>query len=301
MANLKEVRSRIASVKNTQQITSAMKMVSASKLRKGQNALTKMRPYDEKLQEIMQHISSDVSDSESKSVYTKERPKNKVLLIVVASNRGLCGPFNANVIEKAENIIEKNYAEQNNNGELFIYAVGKKVVQHFAQSNYQVIENDEEIIEKPNFEGVKSIAEKLMQEFVDGKYDHIEFVYNRFKNAATQILTSETFLPVVAASEKSENENEESGPENKTDYIYEPDKNQIIKDLMPKILKIQFYKIFLDSHAAEHGARMTAMHQATENAKDLLRELRLTYNKARQAAITNEIMEITSGANALRE
>ena len=297
MANLKEVRSRIASVNNTQQITSAMKMVSASKLRKGQNALLKMRPYDEKLQSIMQHISSD---SSVRSAYAEKREKNKVLLVVIASNRGLCGAFNANVIEKAEDVIAKNFSEQKNNNTLYIYAVGKKVIQYFDQSNYQVIDNDEDMIEKPSFEAVKNTAEKLMQNFVDGEYDHIEFVYNRFKNAATQVLTSETFLPVVA-EENNEDGDEEGSTQIETEYIYEPDKEELIKELVPKILKLQFYKVFLESHAAEHGARMTAMHQATENAKDLLRELRLSYNKARQAAITNEIMEITSGANALRD
>ncbi|MCF8217946.1 MAG: ATP synthase F1 subunit gamma [Bacteroidales bacterium] len=297
MANLKEVRSRIASVKNTQQITSAMKMVSASKLRKGQNALLKMRPYDEKLQAIMQHISSD---SSAQSVYAEERKKDNVLLVVVASNRGLCGAFNTNVIDKAEDVIANRFAEQKNNNRLYIYAVGKKVVQYFAQSNYQVIGNDEDMIEKPTFEGVKSTAENLMQKFVDGEYDHIEFVYNKFKNAATQILTSEKFLPVVS-EENNEDDDDKTSLSIETEYIYEPDKEQIIKELVPKILKLQFFKVFLDSHAAEHGARMTAMHQATENAKELLRELRLSYNKARQAAITNEIMEITSGANALRD
>ncbi|MFW6018981.1 MAG: ATP synthase F1 subunit gamma [Bacteroidales bacterium] len=296
MANLKEVRSRIASVKNTQQITSAMKMVSASKLRKGQNALLKLRPYDEKLQEIMQHISSD---SSVRSAYAEEREKNNVLLVVITSNRGLCGAFNSNVIEKAEHIIAKNFPEQKNNNTLFIYAVGKKAIQYFARSDYTVINNDEDMIEKPAFEAVKSTAENLMQDFVNGKYDHIEFVYNRFKNAATQILSSETFLPVIPENDNSNKHENEIEPI-ETEYIYEPNKEQIIKELVPKILRLQVYKIFLESHAAEHGARMTAMHQATENAKDLLRELRLSYNKARQAAITNEIMEITSGANALR-
>ncbi|MCF8331402.1 MAG: ATP synthase F1 subunit gamma [Bacteroidales bacterium] len=295
MANLKEVRSRIASVKNTQQITSAMKMVSASKLRKAQNAIQKMRPYDEKLHNIMRHISGDVDQEQVDSVYTTEREVEKVLLVVISSNRGLCGSFNTNVIKKAESRIEEDFQSHKENSNLFIYAIGKKVFQYFNREGYQTAGHEEEMIEKPEFEPVRELSGLLMKQFAEGEYDRIEIVYNQFKNAATQILKSEKFLPVTTDEEQED-------AEQKTDaeYLYEPDQETILLELLPKTLKVQLYKILLDSHAAEHGARMTAMHQATENAKELLRELQLAYNKARQAAITNELMEITSGADALK-
>lgn len=295
MANLKEVRNRISSVKNTQQITSAMKMVSASKLRKAQNAIQKMRPYDEKLHNILRHISADVDEEQLDSIYTTEREPVKVLLIVISSNRGLCGSFNSNIIKKAEARIENDFKEQKENGNLFVYPIGKKVFQHFQREGYQVAGHDEDMIEKPEFEPVRKLSEMLMKQFADGTYDRIEIVYNRFKNAATQILTSEKFLPVTA-----DEETEEKEQKTEIEYLYEPDQETILRELLPKTLKVQLYKILLDSHAAEHGARMTAMHQATENAKELLRDLKLAYNKARQAAITNELIEITSGADALK-
>lgn len=296
MANLKEVRSRIASVKNTQQITSAMKMVSASKLRKAQNAIQKMRPYDEKLYEILLHISGDIDQNELDVVYTREREVENVLMVVIASNRGLCGSFNSNVIKKAESKIRNDYYDHLQSGNLHIYAIGKKVNQYFSKSDqYNVVGYESDMIEKPDFDSVRELAEKLMEQFADGTYDRIEIVYNRFKNAATQILTTEKFLPLA-----SENQEEEGEKETEIEYLYEPDKETILRELLPKTLKVQLYKAFLDSHAAEHGARMTAMHQATENAKELLHDLQLAYNKARQAAITNEILEITSGAEALK-
>lgn len=296
MANLKEVRNRINSVQNTQQITSAMKMVSASKLRKAQNAINKMRPYDNKLHELLINISRDMAEGETDNVFTLERAPEKVLLVVISSNRGLCGAFNTNVIKKAKAKVEEDFQAQKSTGNLFIYAIGKKVFQYFNRENYQIAGHEEDIIEKPEFDPVRQLAEKLMDEFREGKYDRIEIVYNRFKNAATQIMTSEKFLPLTA--DEKEEENLDNEP--LTEYIYGPDKETILKELIPKTLKVQLYKAFLDSHAAEHGARMTAMHQATENAQELLRDLRLAYNKARQAAITNEIIEITSGAEALR-
>lgn len=294
MANLKEVRSRITSVKNTQQITSAMKLVSASKLRKAQNAIQTMRPYDNKLHEILRHLSADINQDEMEVVFTQEREPEKVLLVVISSNRGLCGSFNANVIKKAETKIQNDFSQQKASGNLFIYAIGKKVYQHFTREDYNVVGHEEDMIEKPEFEPVRKMSEDLMEMYAAGEYDRIEIVYNRFKNAATQILTTEKFLPVTAEQEEQEQKQEE------LEYLYEPDKETILRELLPKTLKVQMYKALLDSHAAEHGARMTAMHQATENARELLRDLQLAYNKARQAAITNEIIEITSGADALR-
>ncbi len=272
-----------------------MKMVSASKLRKAQNAIHKMRPYDKKLHELLIHISQDIEQDGTDSVFTKEREPEKVLLVVISSNRGLCGAFNANVIKKAKAMIDKDFQAQKSAGNLSIYAVGKKVYQYFNRENYQIAGHEEDIIEKPEFDPVRQLAEKLMSEFEAGKYDRIEIVYNRFKNAATQVLSSEKFLPLTAEEDKEKHDEDQL-----TEYIYEPDKETILKELIPKTLKVQLYKVFLDSHAAEHGARMTAMHQATENARELLRDLRLAYNKARQAAITNEIIEIASGAEALR-
>ena len=290
MAGLKEVRIRIASVKSTQQITSAMKMVSASKLKRAQRAITKMRPYSGKLKEILENLSSSLSNSEN--VYSTNRKVKNVLIIAVTSNRGLCGAFNSNVIKETNNIIQNKYAELAKSNNVEIMCIGKKGADYFTKRKYNVAESNINIFDSLNFDNAAPIAEKIMKAFADGTYDKIEIVYNQFKNAAVHILTSEQFLPITQS--KLTNDKTVS------DYIFEPEKEKIVSELIPKSLKIQFYKILLDSNAAEHGARMTAMHKATDNADALIKELRLNYNKARQASITNEILEIVSGAEALK-
>ncbi|HDO06714.1 MAG TPA: ATP synthase F1 subunit gamma [Bacteroidetes bacterium] len=295
MANLKEVRTRITSVKSTMQITSAMKMVAAAKLRKAQNAVTTMRPYAAKLQEIMQDLSASLEDS-NENVFTTARQPEKVLFITITSNRGLCGAFNVNVVKKAVRQIDEQFASQQEKGNISFFCVGKKGADILKSRGYEIKEKETAIFDKLNFENVVPLAEKLMQEYAKGKYDKIILVYNQFKNAAVQVLQTEQFLPIVesAGDETIQKEHKHA------DYIFEPGKKEIITELIPKSLKIQFYKALLDSFAAEHGARMTAMHQATDNATELLKDLKLTYNKARQAAITNEILEIVSGAEALK-
>ncbi len=291
MANLKEVRIRIESVKSTEQITSAMKLVAASKLRRAQSAILQLRPYAQKLQEFLQGMSSGMDQSDE-AVYSAERPLKKVLLVVITSNRGLCGAFNNNVIKQAINLTETRYKEVHDNGGLSFYCIGKKGAEFFKKHAYQIVEENISLYEELTFENAVPIAEALMQEFADKKYDRIELIYNQFKNAAMQLLVTEQFLPILPP--------EDDGSGLQVDYIFEPNKEDIIRELVPKSLKIQFFKSVLDSFASEHGARMTAMHMATENAKELLKQLKLTYNKARQAAITNEILEIVGGAEALK-
>ena len=291
MANLKEVRIRIESVKSTEQITSAMKLVAASKLRRAQSAILQLRPYAQKLQEFLQGMSSGMDQSDE-AVYSAERPLKKVLLVVITSNRGLCGAFNNNVIKQAINLAETRYKEVHDNGGLSFYCIGKKGAEFFKKHAYQIVEENISLYEELTFENAVPIAEALMQEFADTKYDRIELIYNQFKNAAMQLLVTEQFLPILPP--------EDDGSGLQVDYIFEPNKEDIIRELVPKSLKIQFFKSVLDSFASEHGARMTAMHMATENAKELLKQLKLTYNKARQAAITNEILEIVDGAEALK-
>ena len=293
MPSLKEVRTRIESVNSTKQITSAMKMVSASKLRRAQNAILKMRPYALKLNEILQNLSKSIENSDN-DIYSQVRPTQKILFVVIASNRGLCGAFNANVIKEANRIIQTVYKKQLDEGNVFVHCFGKKVVDFYNNSKYNVVGKEIELFTDLSFENVAAIAENMMADFVAKKYDKIILVYNQFKNAAVYQLSTEQFLPIVT-----------SGTENKVkalaaDYIFEPNKETIVKELIPKSLKIQFYKALLDSHASEHGARMTAMHKATDNAIELLKDLKLKYNKARQASITNEILEIVSGAEALK-
>lgn len=295
MPNLKEVRTRIASVKSTQQITSAMKMVAASKLRRAQNAILQMRPYAAKLKEILQNLSASLDPGDESSVYSEQREPGKVLLIVVSSNRGLCGAFNANVIKKTNILIHETYQSQYNAGNLSLITIGRKVSEYYSKRDYNVLETHDDLFDEITFENVSALTEKVMGLFKDKEYDRIDIIYNQFKNAATQILNAEQFLPV----EPVEMEESKSSTTN-VDYIFQPDKQDIILDLIPKSLKVQFYKAILDSYAAEHGARMTAMHLATDNAQELLKSLNLTYNKARQAAITNEILEIVSGAEALK-
>jgi len=284
MANLKEIRNRITSVSSTMQITSAMKMVSAAKLKKAQDAITAMRPYAEKLTELLQNVSASL-DGDSGSKYSDQRPVNKILVVAITSNRGLSGAFNTNVVKQTRNLVQLYAGKQ-----VDFVTIGKKGNDIIKKAN-TVINNNNTVFDDLTFHNVAAIAEELMQLFVDGQYDKIELVYNQFKNAATQIIITEQFLPIVPI--KTDNKNQ-------VDYIFEPSKEQIIEELIPLSLKTQLYKAIRDSFASEHGARMTAMHKATDNATELRNQLKLTYNKARQAAITNEILEIVGGAEALK-
>ncbi|TJY34736.1 ATP synthase F1 subunit gamma [Pontimicrobium aquaticum] len=284
MANLKEIRNRISSVSSTMQITSAMKMVSAAKLKKAQDAITAMRPYANKLTELLQNLSGTL-DADSGSKYATQREVNKVLIVAITSNRGLCGAFNSNIIKEVSKLATEKYTNQ----EVSFVAIGKKANDAFKKTN-KVIANNSDVFDDLTFDNVANIAQMLMDKFVEGEYDKIEIVYNKFKNAATQIVMTEQFLPIVPI---------EGSSNNNQDYIFEPSKVEIVETLIPKSLKTQLYKSIRDSFASEHGARMTAMHKATDNATELRDQLKLTYNKARQAAITNEILEIVGGAEAL--
>ncbi|MGJ1286787.1 ATP synthase F1 subunit gamma [Sphingobacterium spiritivorum] len=294
MANLKEVRNRITSVSSTQQITKAMKMVSAAKLKRATNAILQLRPYATKLRDILADVSASVEGNDSP--FTKDREPNKVLLIVVSSNRGLAGAFNANVIKATNNLVASKYAEQLRKGNVSIIAIGKKGNDFYAKRDaYHVIANHSDLFAELNFENTSKITEFVMEQFKLGNFDRVEVIYNQFRNAAVQVLTAEQILPLLPG--------EDSKPKDKqpkeVDYIIEPSKEKIIEELIPKAIKTQLYKAILDSHASEHGARMTAMDKATENAGDLLKALKLSYNQARQAAITTELTEIVSGAAAL--
>ena len=286
MPNLKEIKSRITSVKSTIQITSAMKMVSAAKLKKAQDAIIQLRPYSNKLTEIMSSVSSASEDS-SQNKYSEVRDVNKTLLVPITSNRGLCGGFNANIIKKTIEI-EK---ELNSKSELTILSIGKKSSEFFKKNKYDVHSTHDDVFQDVNYEDVSKIAELILNDFANEKFDKVILVYNQFKNAATQIVMQEDFLPL----NKTQSENSQEA----VDYIYEPGKDEILNELIPKSLKTQLFKAILDSNASEHGARMTAMHKATDNATELKNELTLSYNKARQAAITGEILEIVGGAEAL--
>jgi F-type H+-transporting ATPase subunit gamma len=283
MANLKEIRNRISSVSSTMQITSAMKMVSAAKLKKAQDAITAMRPYADKLTELLQNFSSNL-DADNGSVFTKNREIKNILIVAITSNRGLCGAFNSNIIKQV-NELAKNYTK----GNVSVMAIGKKANDSLSKE-FKILSNESKIFDDLNFSNVAQIAQVLMNKFKDGSVDKIELVYNKFKNAATQVVTTEQFLPIVTSNDQINNNQ---------DYIFEPSKVEIVKTLIPKSLKTQLFKAIRDSFASEHGARMTAMHKATDNATELRDQLKLTYNKARQAAITNEILEIVGGAEAL--
>jgi len=295
MPSLKEVRIRIASVKSTRQITSAMKMVSASKLRRAQNAILNMRPYANKLHDIMKNLSHDMENS-SEGDYSVDRGSNKILIIPITSNRGLCGAFNANISKTTLNLIHHHYQEQYDKGNVHIHCIGKKGADGLKSHGIKADSVNIALFDDLNFENVVVIAEELMADFAAKKYDRIILVYNQFKNAAVQIIQTEQLLPVSSA----EPENHENTKQVQTNFIFEPNKAEILEALVPKTIKVQLYKAVLDSFAAEHGARMTAMHKATENADELLKQLNLSYNKARQAAITNEILEIVGGAEALK-
>ncbi len=290
MANLKEVRTRIESVNSTRQITSAMKMVAASKLRKSQNAIIALRPYAEKFQEIMGHVSTNINDAKT-NIFTETRPINRVLIIPLSSNKGLCGIFNANIIRETINLIQNEYKEQLDNNQLDILCIGSKVEEGLIYKHYPVIGNENHLIDKLTYDNIIPFAENLMNLFSEKKYDKIIFVYNQFKNAATQIIVNEQFLPITNQQSTTDNQ--------QIDYIFLPDKESILDEMIPKSLKLQVYKILLDSFTSEQGSRMISMTQATDNATELLKELQLSYNKARQASITNELVEIVSGAEAL--
>ncbi len=285
MANLKDIRTRIQSVGSTMQITNAMKMVSAAKLKKAQDAIEKMRPYAEKLTELLSGLSASL-DSDMGGVYADEREVNKVLLIPITSNRGLCGALNTNIIKQTIQLMENEYAEK----EVQILTIGKKAYDQLSKK-YEVVDNKSELFDDLTYENVAAVAQSVMDDFAAKKYDKVVLIYNSFKNAATQIVKTEQFLPI---------QTEQNDTNVALDYIYEPGQKEIVLELIPKSLKTQFYKSIRDAWASEHGARMTSMHKATDNAKEMKAELTLQYNKARQAVITGEILEIVSGAEALK-
>ena len=285
MANLKEIRNRISSVSSTMQITSAMKMVSAAKLKKAQDAITAMRPYADKLTELLQSLSATL-DADSGSKFAEQREVKNVIIVSITSNRGLCGAFNSNILKRS-NVLAEQYKAKGQN--VSFLTIGKKA-NDLLSRNFDIVSNESPIYDDLTFDNVAVIAESLMEKFVSGDVDKIEIVYNKFKNAATQIVMTEQFLPIVPV---------QSDSNVILDYVFEPSKEQIVEELIPKSLKTQLYKGIRDSFASEHGARMTAMHKATDNATELRDALKLSYNKARQAAITNEILEIVGGAEAL--
>lgn len=293
MANLKEVRTRIESVNSTKQITSAMKMVAASKLRKSQNAIMALRPYAEKFAEILERATGS---GQQTTAFAENRELERVLIIPLSSNKGLCGVFNANVIRETINLIREEYQNLLDEGKLDILCVGSKVEESLKFKKFPVTGNENDILDDLTYENAAAFAERLMNYFKEKKYDRIVFVYNQFKNAATQIMVHEQFLPIV--SQQSADNNTDSDME--IDYIFQPSREEIYNEMVPKSLKMQVYKILLDSFASEQGARMISMTQATDNATELIKELNLTYNKARQSAITNELVEIVSGADALK-
>ena len=293
MPNLKAIRIRIASVKSTRQITSAMKMVAAAKLRKAQDKIVRLRPYANKLHDILVSLSQSLAESQVENIYGRTSSPEKILIVVITSNKGLCGAFNSNVTKETRRIIADNYFEQYKKGNVRILAIGKKGFDNLRKLKFNIAGEYNDLLNEVSFERTAVVAEKVMKSFVSGEYDRIELIYNHFKNAAVQQLTREQFLPVETVT----------GTATSTvpvDYIFEPGKEEIVQELIPKSLKIQFYKALLDSYVAENGARMTAMHKATDNATTMISELTMQYNKARQASITNQILEVVSGAEALK-
>lgn len=288
---LKEVRSRISSVQSMQQITKAMKMVSAAKFRRAQDAIVQMRPYAQKLQDVLSNIVSN-SDGEIKMALAEERPVEKVLLIVITSDRGLAGAFNSNVVKLTRNVIREKYQAQNDKGNVTVWNLGKKGYEALSKFGYNTKDEHKDIFLQLSFDNVQKISQAAMKAYEEKQFDAIEIIYSQFKNAATQVFTAEQFLPIPKV------ENKKGGT--KADFIFDPNKAELIEELMPKILNTQLYKAVLDSHASEHGARMTSMDKASENANEMLKSLKLSYNRARQAAITTELTEIVSGAAALQ-
>jgi len=295
MANLKEVRIRIASVISTQQITSAMKMVSASKLRRAQDAIILMRPFEAKLKEILDNLILSVGSSAG--VFAKTRPAEKIVIAVITSNRGLCGGFNSNVIKAVNQLIKEKYPEQAKKGNVSLACIGKKGADYFKRNNFKIVAARNELWDRLTYDNVAEFAGEILKMYADGQVDRVEVVYNKFKNAASQILCVEPLLPFSAEVSDKSKLTVKKGIV--PDYIFEPGKEEILEKLIPYALKVRFFRSMLDSYAAEHGARMTAMHKATDNATEMLKSLRLSYNKARQAAITKEILEIVGGAEAI--
>ncbi len=297
MANLKEIRTRIESVSSTRQITSAMKMVSAAKLRRAQDAIIRMRPYADKLQMIIESVGDSLKDDED-FIYVKEgREVNKVLLVVITSNRGLCGAFNANVFKKAVLVAHEKYGTQLLKNNVDFFVMGKKADEFLKKRKFKVVTSRNDIFDHLTFNNVSEIATGIMEQFAAGNYNRIHLIYNQYKNAAVQILTDEQFLPLKVTEKLDE---EGNILKSFTDYIFEPSKKEMVKELIPKSLKLQLFKALLESYASEQGARMTSMHKATDNASEMIKQYKLEYNKARQASITNEILEIVGGANALK-
>ncbi len=292
MPSLKEVKSRISSVVSTQQITKAMKMVAAAKLRRSQDRITQMRPFAKKMSFILQNLSAAQVNDANDNVYAKTREEKKILIVAVSSDRGLCGSFNSSVFKGVIKLILDNYESQHKKGNVVILPIGKKAMEFFTKRKMATVNDFSGTLSSVTFENVSKAAEFMMEEFLAGKYDKIEIVYNEFKNVATQILRIEQFLPVLSPKKESKNAD--------VDYIYQPQRDEMVAGLIPKSLKVQLFKAVLDSSASENGARMTAMDKATENAGELLKELRLTYNRSRQASITKEILEIVGGAEALK-
>jgi F-type H+-transporting ATPase subunit gamma len=292
MPSLKEVKNRIGSVVSTQQITKAMKMVAAAKLRRSQDRIIQMRPFAHKLATIFQNLSAAQSDSPADNWFSQVREEKKILIVAISSDRGLCGSFNTNVVKGVHRVIEEKYTNPFKQGNVTILPIGRKSADFFGKRKFSVMSEHAGIMANISFENVSAAAEYIMESYQSGLYDKVEIVYNEFKNVATQILRIEQYLPVLLpVSEVKTNE---------TDYIYQPDREEILSGLIPKSLKVQLFKAVLESNASENGARMTAMDKATENAGELLKELRLTYNRTRQAAITKEILEIVGGAEALK-
>lgn len=296
MANTKELRERIKSVKSTQQLTRAMKMVAAAKLKRAQDAIVQLRPYARKLNEIMGNIAADMAD-ELESPYAKQRQPEKVLLVVITSNRGLCGAFNANVNKSALEVAQGVYAEQLAAGNVSVLAIGKKAYEYFKRRGFRLVGENNDVYAELSFETVNAVASLVMEGFVDGKWDRVDLVYNEFKNVMSQIKKHEQFLPI--AGKPAAAVSTDGGAKTNSDYIFEPNKEEILLSLIPKSLRIQFFKAVLESNAGEQGARMVAMDNATTNAEELIKQLKLAYNQARQAAITKEILEIVAGAEAL--
>ncbi len=294
MANLKEVKNRIVSVMSTQQITKAMKMVAAAKLRKSQERVTQIRPYAAKLGAILKNLSEAQVSGDGDNWYSDVREQKRILIVAVSSDRGLCGSFNSSVFKGILRLIEEKYSGQHKKGNVVILPLGRKSAEYFVKRKYEVIDNYSSIFGNLTFEKASEIGEAIMKTFREGKFDKVEVVYNEFKNVATQILRTEQLLPVQLPVRDAKDKT------NPIDYIYQPSQEEIISEMIPNSLKVQLFKALLDSNAAENGARMTAMDKATENAGELLKELRLSYNRSRQAAITKEILEIVGGAEALK-
>ena len=296
MPSLKEVKNRISSVKSTQQITRAMKMVAASKLRRAQDRLLQMRPYAQKLARILANVSANLSE-ENTSLYATERETKNVLLVAFSSDRGLCGAFNSNVFRYSRQFITDEYETYERNQRLYVMPIGQKSYEFYEKRGYQVVEGYQDLFADRSFENVRRAATFVMEAFEEGRFDKVILIYNRFKNVAMQEVVAEQLLPIQSTPE--ETEAEEASTDTNIDYIYEPSEEFVVRELIPQSLKIQFYQAYLESNAGEQGARMTAMDKATDNAGELLKELKLTYNRTRQAAITKEILEIVAGADAL--